>query len=682
MATARRRRLSRPGRRTRHATTYIAVTALLAVLLLVLAPAPPPAAAAPSQTRVTITEITPVVTRSSGARSTAVVRGRVTNTGSAPLSTPGVSLVGGPADVDIATWAADTSPATGTTLDTARLRTLPPGGSAPFVLEAEAADLVPGRPWGAAPVSVQVMGGSDGSAVRTFLGIHRAKEYEQLRVLWGIPVTLPADRQLVGPVGERRTRAWGDAVGADSRVARLTAARPGPGEVWFLDPTLLETGPAPKDGTDDAEAEAEHATRTARAESIERHLDPAATVLLPGADADIAAAAASDDAARLVRPQVTASRERADELGARGDVAWPADDLLASERLSSYRALYGGEAPVVVVGSSAFPEGRPRTAPHATESGHRLLVADTALSDLAGSLRRPRDAVLARQRLVAETAAVLGEMPGTARTVLVLPPRDTRPDPAAYAALRSGAEDIPWLTPGRLGTAVQETKGADPVTIPATVDEAHRQVEPSAPAPVLTADRARRVDQDREDMTTHASVRSDGPRWSSTLGPALGQLTSARWRNSTWAWLQAEQRLRDEVTLSPSDLTVSSGDINFFADSGRLQITIANHTDVELQHLEVRLDPGSPILRVDGQPDPVTIGPGSRQTVTVQATALAAGNVPVDVDVVAPDGRVLTTPARLDARVRPTGSWIYWALGGAAALLLAAGAWRTVRRHE
>ena len=33
----------------------------------------------------------------------------------------------------------------------------------------------------------------------------------------------------------------------------------------------------------------------------------------------------------------------------------------------------------------------------------------------------------------------------------------------------------------------------------------------------------------------------------------------------------------------------------------------------------------------------------------------------------------------LQVKVRPTGDSIYWVIGGAAALLLAAGTWRTVR---
>ena len=61
------------------------------------------------------------------------------------------------------------------------------------------------------------------------------------------------------------------------------------------------------------------------------------------------------------------------------------------------------------------------------------------------------------------------------------------------------------------------------------------------------------------------------------------------------------------------------------------------------------------------------------------ASALAAGQVPVHVSVATPSGHEVTAPATLRVKVRPTGASIYWVIGGAAALLLAGGTWRTVR---
>nr|WP_257908804.1 hypothetical protein [Janibacter limosus] len=110
---------------------------------------------------------------------------------------------------------------------------------------------------------------------------------------------------------------------------------------------------------------------------------------------------------------------------------------------------------------------------------------------------------------------------------------------------------------------------------------------------------------------------------------AIRQLTSTRWRSDLPAYSILDKQLTTEVTLADDDLRVSSGDVNFFADTGRLQITIVNRTDVQLSHLVVRLVPDSPSLRIDGDPDPVTIGPDGRHTVTVDATAPAAGQVPV-----------------------------------------------------
>lgn len=668
MAAARRRGLIRGA------------GALLALLLTTLL-LPPAALARPggagdvADLRVVLTDITPVVTSDDG---TARITAEVSNTGTTTVDGVSVSVVTGPSGVSATDWSEADDPVQGSALDTAEPAALGPGEQTTVRLEVDAADLLPGRSWGAAPVSVQV--DQAPRAVRTFLGVHRAKEYEPLRMLWGVPVTLPHDRRVVGAPGADREAGWENAVGEGSRVAELTDAGPADGEVWFLDPTVLGSVPEGQAQPDSFAGERE--IRDARAEVVRENLDPDATVVLPDADADIAAAAASEESAALVDPQVTSGQELADELGATGDLAWPADGIVSQDRVSAYTDMYGRQ-PTVVVPSTSLPQDGSRSSPRRSGSGAPLLVADATLSDTVGGLTGTQDAVLARQRVVAETAEILAQMPGTGRSVLVLPGRDSEPDPQAYAQVRDGAADIPWLESATLEEVRAETADAPVVDLPDTVAEAADLLADADPPadPILNDSRATRITRDREALRTYASVRSDGTVWAEVMGSAFGQLASSRWRGHLWSWGQAEGELREEATLTTNDLTVSSGDVNFFADSGRLQITVENHTDVELRNLQVTLEPGRPALRIEQQPEPVTVGPGSRQTVTVEASALAAGNVPIEIQVASPDGEVLTAPAQLDARVRPTGDWIYWVLGGAATLLVVAGVWRTVRRR-
>lgn len=670
MAAARRRRLS--------PTLATFLLALLVLLPGVAASAQPATATPePGGSRLTITSITPVV----DGEDTATVRGRLTNTGPRALSEPRVAVVpqqAGPKRADIAEWTKGEDPVTGTALDSTTLDDIPAGRSAPFVLNVEGEELLQGLAAGAAWVSVQ----TDDRAVHTFIGVHRTKEYEPLRLLWGIPLLLPGNRNLYGTSGQERTDAWRDAVGPDSRLAGLTEESPDSNEAWLLDPSLL-TVPPDDDTRESTQVSSEERTlRTERAATLRSRLVATRTLVLPDGDADVAAGAESDSAARLVTPRVEQGTRVAKQLGARSDVMWPADGLASAERATGLRELRptGKKPTLLVPDSSLSPAGFSPTGGTRTTDDTPLVISDGPLSRLVSDLGSAADLTLARQQFVAETAALMRERAGTARTVVIVPERGSTPSVEAWQQLRDSADDIPWLAKGDLPSVLDDADEAEPAAAARGPEQITAATKgDAAPAPVLTEGRSRKILQDQRSMVTFASVRTDGTAWRRAVQPSVHQLTSARWRDHRYAFIRLHHALGDAMTLARDDLEVSSGDVNFFADTGRLQITIENHTEVELTNLTVRLTPGNHSLRVDDTPDPVTIGPGGRQTVTVQASALAAGQVPVEVAVTTPGGHEVAAPATLHVKVRPTGDSIYWVIGGAAVLLLAAGTWRTVR---
>ena len=626
-----------------------------------------PVTAAPT---ITLTEVTPVVDATEGTRddpAAATIRGRITNRGSDALVRPSVSVVlgtptGDRAEIDA--WAEAEEPAPGSPVDEATLPSVAPGRSASFTLTVPASDLLPGRSWGVAPVSVQ----SGQSATRTFVGVHRAKEYEPLRLLWGVPVTLPATTELWEAPGEERSSAWEKAVGEGSPLATTTDRGPGPGEFWLLDPLLLpDAEPEPEREL----PEREQTVRVALAEAVGDALDPERTIVLPEADADVTAAT-SVPGRTLVTPRVEGGTAAAEDLGARSDVVWPADGLMSRARASLLRELYG-RATTALVPRTALT-GTSRT-PHAFQAGPegtQLIVTDPELGALAADTGGTESPVLARQRLVADSAAILGDLPGTVRTIAVVPPRGRTPDPDGYAQLRAATADIPWAEPGELSDGGQP--GGAPVDLPRTVTD--------DPPPVLTPGRATQLLQDVNLRDSLATVRGDTATWTPTITETQVQLTSARWRAQARPARELADRLHTDLTRTERDLRVASGDVNFFADTGRLQVTVENHTDVELDHLQVQLRPDTHILRIDDAPEPIAVGPRSRRTVTVQATALAPGRVPIVVSVTDPAGRQLAPPAELRVRVSPTGSWIYWVIGASAMLLVTLGRWRSVRRRS
>lgn len=683
MAAARRRRLSPAG------------IAMLLLALLVLVPSaaatplsPGEKSAGPADpedsAQLTITSITPVVE----GDSTGLVIGELTNTTDATLTAPEVSLVGRAASGnrgDIVTWAEGTEPVAKEPRATATLGDLDPGESASFSLEVTADDLAPDLTAGAAWVSIQ----TERTAIHTFIGVHRAKEYVPMSMVWGVPLLLPSDERLFGPPGPERTQAWEEAVGPDSRLWQLTEQPPAKDEVWILDPSLIALPPEPSENAQAGTATtralaAEREIRSQWASRVRSALDPARTIVLPAADADVSAAARSKAVADLVAPQVEEGVRAADMLGdAYANVQWPADPLVTMGRAAALGRLQPGAAdPTILTDTSAIaPGGFTPTGATRTTGGTPLLVADRPLSMLAGSVATPEAATLARQRLVAESSVLLGERPGTPRSVLVVPDRGSLPSPEDYSQLRQAVDEIPWLERGSITDMLDRVETAPQDAVPRTA----AQIEHATGAtgtPVVGKRRAARIVRTREEMHVFASVRADGPLWSQRVNASLDQLTSARWRTDRSSYDSLSDHLTEEVSLTREDLVVSSGEVNFFADTGRLQITIVNNSDVELTNLDVRVESETPSFRIQEPSKPLTIGPTGQQKVTVQATALAAGRTPVHVVVTTPDGHQLTDRATLKVRMRPTGETVYWAIGGIAVVLLGAGTWRSLRRRK
>ena len=83
-------------------------------------------------------------------------------------------------------------PVDGVSADSVALGDIAPGDSTTFTLETDAETLAPDTTVGAAWVSVQTRE----TAVHTFIGVHTAKEYEPLEVVWGIPLLLPSNPRL------------------------------------------------------------------------------------------------------------------------------------------------------------------------------------------------------------------------------------------------------------------------------------------------------------------------------------------------------------------------------------------------------------------------------------------------------------------------------------------------------
>lgn len=686
----------RPARRRRIAAALGAIAATV----LPLAPAasrPGLAAPAVPAVAVRITALSPTI---GGPGSRVVVDGEVVNVGAADVPAPTVTLRGSQTGLtrrgEIAAWAA--GGATGievTTWDQERLAgTLAPGESRAFTVAGDLLD-APDTPYAALPLALD----AGGTRVATFLPVAPADAYPPLEQVVVLPVTMRPHRALFGDFGGSRQAAWLAEIGPDGRLSRLLEAAADAPVAWAIDPTLLAAPEAvaaerPIDPAAGAawdrigpHQRTEVAARRAFRQALIDATRGRECFVLPMADADLAAGQSVPTAQGLLRDQVRAGiREAQTNLPACATgILWPADGLLSSARGGELAAYLPNGRPDALLGRAASTPGGSTASVAAwrTANGTPALAYDDALSAALLGLEQDPGGVVTGQRLLADSLALFLQAPATSRRVLLVGSRDLSFTGTGLREALARLRQAPWLRPASL-TALRLAAGDGPVLSDSTPTDVAEPVDvPRDPvasaAPAITTTRLRTLQHALDQVETTAKVRADGPEQVRLWGSTLTQLLSARWRGDGSQFQGQMRRLRAAGTTAGTAVQVTPETINFFADTGRLQLTVTNTLAVGLNDLRVDLTPLSSWLRLDGAPRTIDVGARSKAVVTVHATALAAGTVPIRARLAAPDGSAVGPDTTVMVRVRPTGDWIYWTMAGVAGVLLLLGVRRSRR---
>ena len=667
-----------------HCASVCRVLAAAALALPVWAVGSSPASAAGVD--LALTAVTPAVAT---ADQDVLVTGTVHNDGTAALNRPTVTVVMPTAEAllrstreAVQRWAAATGPAQGTVVGQTRLAgAVAPGATTSFSVTVQRPTSLGRAAYGAIPLSVQ----SGTASVRTFAGYQRAKQYEPMSISWAVPLTLTPDPDLFGGGGPTREAAWSQALADGSRVNRILEATQDAPVTWAIDPTLTP-GHLP-DGVDigdgSTQGDQETAMRAATQDRITQAAPRHTPWVLPDTDADLAAVAGATTGESLMSTLVGRSQAVAQKLGGRSDVAWPADGGYTATRETVLRRVFRVPALAAQVTSAAVlgTSGAATTPGSAQRSttGLPLLAYDDALSALLARTTSAGDAVLSTQQFVADSAALLNELPGTqGRTLFVAAPRSFNPDPDAARAFFAAAGSIPWLTPTTTDATLTKARGAVGTT-------AAPVTRPTLPATggraVLTSARISQLELTVRTVRGVAQIRDDGNEFLRTWTRAAEQLASTRWRGAPTAWNTLSGRVSEAARQTTTAVKVSASTINFLADSGRLQITVTNDLAVPVEEVKLTVEASNPRLRIDSQPPILRIGPKSKATVSVRVTALAAGSVPLRTTLTTPDGTVIGQGADVRVRVTPTDNWVYGGLAGVGGLVLLLGIVRTVRRR-
>jgi hypothetical protein len=444
-------------------------------------------------------------------------------------------------------------------------------------------------------------------------------------------------------------------------------------------PTASDPEQTGEDPDEEDPAVVEHRVRTEFAMLLLEATRGREVLLLPAHDADVAALPAPASQGRTpaaIRSVIDRSLDvdegRALLLGAGATVtptAWPVAGGWSAPLDAALHDLSDvTETPWSVLSSTASLS-EPVRGPFPAASGSAVLPYDALLSERASETQDRRGALTSALAVMADSLVLLNERPGTTRHVMVALDRhgsaaDVSDD------LTSVLAGVPWLD--ATGVAA------------ATYDGALVEQAPAAPAATILADgRARDLAVTTAQLPVAASVRAGSEADLATRGAdTLAHLTSARWRGHAQEWSAAYDPIATDVAETFTGLTIPSRDISFLADSGLLRVTVENSLDTGIENATLDLTVEHPILRIENGPQTVEVGADSRSTVGFEAIAIASGRVSVTATLRAPDGTVLGEPTQFSVRVSPTSDWIYWVLGGLAAVVIVIGLVRTALRRR
>ncbi|GAB79052.1 hypothetical protein SAMN05421595_2912 [Austwickia chelonae] len=595
------------------------------------------------------------------------------------------------------------------------IMTLPAGASTSIPITIPAAKIPLSKPFGVLPLMVEVTRGRQSSTLTTFLPFMQVKEFEPLSLAVTVPVTPDANPQLNSADLAVQENAWAQSTGSGSRVDRILSGTANSQVTYAVDPALLGTNtpvtstPSPtspaatpsvnaqngsKDapGTPPPELPLPHSpSRAALTSRLATAAKNHPVWELPQDDPDLAQVMRSESPPPLLERLVRSDGQLGRRLSPSSlkKVVWPQTSLTSSERRQVAGA-HGKAAPdaLVLPLSETQEPGTTGDASRRFGDGTKVVAYDEKLSRILANSSTSSSAGLV-QRFLAETMAILQESPGRARRVLAVAPRNFDPDSGTLATLMKTISGTPWVRPVDSTSLIAAAGEPDAATAVSSADAKSATGVPGDPLQVgaspLNRQQLSEVRDDLRRLEGLAAVLPAGAPSPAIVHKVNLSLLSTRWRGSLDAWREAKRVTGERVNHLIGGVSVAPTQVNFFAESGTLQVTVVNTLDSEVREVRLRLVPQgrSPRLRVPREPYLLTIAARSRAVVKVPAEAIAAGPAVVSAEVSSPSGtRLGAQDTTLTIQVQPTNGWLILALGGAAGAVFLVGLLRTIRRNR
>lgn len=270
----------------------------------------------------------------------------------------------------------------------------------------------------------------------------------------------------------------------------------------------------------------------------------------------------------------------------------------------------------------------PPTAALGADGGIVAIVPEPGLMTLLQSSAAIEDPVRAAQVLLGELATIWQEQPGVPRGIAIVLSEDLLVPPAFYGTVARDIAGAPWLAPMHAGDFATTFAPSDPALLAAP---APRQFSPTYVEELRQA--RRRVD-------TYRSMLLEPSEAPDRYDRMLLLAESRQYLSDPTGGLAFITSVRDQVGAILAGISVDSADqITLTSSTGSgIPVTVSNGADEGLR-VTVQLD--SQYLRGSPSSIDLELAPGDSQTVTFRVDALSTGRFPVQLQLLAPGGRIL-----------------------------------------
>ena len=545
---------------------------------------------------------------------------------------------------------------------------LSPRSSTPWSIEL-ALDELPLTFAGVYVVGLEVIGtGEDGLAqrvglTRTFLPWFPEGSVEPTRLAWLWPVSTVPDRALDGVQLNELTAAE---MAAGGRLSRIVTQAGDARITWVFDPNTLQTAEDMIDGYELAGGDEATvgAGGPAAAEWLAAVREAAAT------QESVATAYALPDATALERAEmdetVIAATERAAadvsaELRTRVEevLAWP---IGGSTTPGTMRLFRDAGATDMLLSDTTLPATPALTYTpdgFTTWGGLPVSLADSGLSAALAMPQESRgDALLARQRFLAEVAMTAGELPDAPRGIVAAPDPLWSPRNTFLTQTLKALDQVPYA---RLVSLAAARRQATEVPRP-RVPYAPEQRSAELPRDYLSAvqDQQRRARRFEAILTEPAGLGYE---------QAVMRQTSGLWRADEQGAIALEREVSSQLAELTSQVRVATtGTFTLPGDTGRIPVTVANDLTQDVI-VGIRLETDQQARLQSPAIEPFEVPAGRKVSLEVEAKVVGSGTLPVRIQLTTPRGRPYGEPETVQVRTTAYSRAAAYVVSGAFVIL-------------